>query len=90
MEPLNNPLAKLTLLFLNFILPMMNDFNKLFQADETRISFLLPEMNRLLRKHLVKFVSMRLVKPWMNGKSRTNWLSISQDTCSVSAYHIQS
>ena len=32
------------------------------QADETKIGCLAPEMNRLLRKLLVKFVRMRHVK----------------------------
>ena len=44
-EWLNHPQTKqLNLLFLNFILFAMNDFNKLFQADEMCISYLLPEI----------------------------------------------
>jgi len=39
-ERLNDPLTKLSPLFPNFILSAMNDSNKLFQADEMRISYL--------------------------------------------------
>ncbi|KAK2176476.1 hypothetical protein NP493_662g01031 [Ridgeia piscesae] len=37
------------------------DFNKLFQADETKVGALLPDMDRLLRK-LMKFVTLRLLR----------------------------
>ena len=40
----------------------MNDFNELFQVDETRASYLLPEMTCLLRKLMVRFVQMKQVK----------------------------
>lgn len=33
-----------------------------FQADETKVGVLLPEMDRLLRKLMVKFVPLRLVR----------------------------
>ena len=57
-----DPLNKLLLLFLNFIPPAINDFNKLFQTDEASISYLLPDMPLLLRKLMVKFVLMKHVK----------------------------
>jgi len=41
-------------IFLNCILPAMNDFNKLFQADVSRISYLLPEVTRILLKLIKK------------------------------------
>ena len=62
MQRLKDPLTKLTLIFLNFILPVMNDFNKLFQANETGISYLLPERTSLLCMLAVKFVQMKHVK----------------------------
>ena len=40
----------------------MNEFNTAFQADECSIGLLLPEMNRLLRKFLAKFVKMGIIK----------------------------
>ncbi|KAK2179183.1 hypothetical protein NP493_505g03034 [Ridgeia piscesae] len=45
------PTTKLTLLFLGFILP----------ADDTKVGALLPEMDRMLRKLMVKFVPLRLI-----------------------------
>ena len=33
-----------------------------FQADETKVGVLIPEMDRLLRKLMVKFVPLRLVR----------------------------
>ena len=59
MEWLNDPQTKL---FLNCILPAMNHFCKLFQADETRISYLLPDMPSLLPKLTAKFIQMKHVK----------------------------
>ncbi|KAK2157424.1 hypothetical protein NP493_1878g00021 [Ridgeia piscesae] len=56
------PTTKLTLLFLGFILPVLMDFNKLYQADETKVGALLPEMDCLLRKLTVKFVPLCLIR----------------------------
>ena len=61
-ERLEDSLTKLTLLFLQHILPVLNDFNKVFQADETKVGLLLPETDRLLRKFLGKFVQLQHVK----------------------------
>ena len=63
---LHDPLTELVLRFLKFILPQMNSFNTLFQSDQCIIGDLLPEMDRLLRAFLVKFVQMRYVKSCEN------------------------
>lgn len=42
--------------FLSFIMQPLNDFNTMFQADESSIGYLQDEMNVLLRKLLEKFV----------------------------------
>ena len=34
----------------------------MLQADETKVASLLPEMDRLLRKLLVKFIPLRLIR----------------------------
>ncbi|KAM9393166.1 general transcription factor II-I repeat domain-containing protein 2-like [Pholidichthys leucotaenia] len=59
---LHDPLTELLLLFMKFILPIINNFNTIFQADENKIGSLLPEMDHLLRKLLVKFDQMKYVK----------------------------
>ena len=61
-DRLKESVTKLTLLFLQHILPVLNAFNTVFQADETKIGALLPEMDQLLRKLLVKFIQMKHVK----------------------------
>ncbi|GFO50275.1 connexin 27.5, partial [Plakobranchus ocellatus] len=61
-ERLQDPMTELVLRFMKYILPIINNFNTVFQADETKIGCLLPEMDRLLRKFLIKFVQMRHVK----------------------------
>lgn len=59
---LQDPLTLLTLHFLDFILPQINQFNVLFQTEDCMIGDLLPEMERLLGKLLAKFVRMENVK----------------------------
>ncbi|KAK2187492.1 hypothetical protein NP493_163g01049 [Ridgeia piscesae] len=49
-------------MFLAFILEPLNQFNTIFQTDATQIAILLPEMNRLLRVFMAKFVTMRAIK----------------------------
>ena len=62
-QHLNNPEMKLYFKFLEFILVPLNEFNTVFQASDTKIGHLIPEMNRLLRKFLAKFVTMAEIKP---------------------------
>ncbi|XP_070213054.1 uncharacterized protein [Littorina saxatilis] len=61
-ERLQDPLSELTLLFFQFILPVLNAFNTVFQSDETKIGALKEEMVRLLRLLIVKFVQMKYVR----------------------------
>ena len=61
-DRLKEPVTKLTLLFLQHILSVLNAFSTVFQADETKIGALLREMDRLLRKLLVQFIQMKHVK----------------------------
>ena len=49
--------------FLSFILEPLNAFNTIFQTDATQIAILIPDMNRLLRLLMAKFVLMRVIKP---------------------------
>ena len=49
-------------MFLSFILEPLNAFNTIFQTDATQIAILIPEMNRLLRLFMAKFVLMRVIK----------------------------
>ena len=49
-------------MFLCFILEPLNAFNTIFQTDATQIAILIPEMNRLLRLFMAKFVLMRVIK----------------------------
>ena len=65
-DRLQDPLTELVLNFLQYILPYMNKFNILFQAEQCMIGALLPEMDRLLRAFLVKFVQMSHVKSCHN------------------------
>ena len=59
---LDNPEMKLYFHFLHFILAPLNEFNTLFQSDETLVGMLVPEMKMLTHKMLSKFVSMEAVK----------------------------
>ena len=52
----------MTLLFLQYALPFLNEFNRLFQNEESKVGVLIPEMDRLLRKLLVKFVQLRHIR----------------------------
>ncbi|CAC5413355.1 KCNT1 [Mytilus coruscus] len=47
--------------FLDFILPVLNDFNVMFQAGESMVGFLHTEMVRLLRKLMARFVSIKVI-----------------------------
>ena len=58
-ELLKSPLTQLTLRFLHFVLPLLNEFNKLFQTDKSQIGGMMEEMDRLLKKYLLKFVEMK-------------------------------
>ncbi|XP_041358913.1 uncharacterized protein LOC121375499 isoform X2 [Gigantopelta aegis] len=53
---------QLYFLFLEFILPPLNEFNTTFQADEVKVCFLYQEMEQLLRKYLAKFVTVAVIK----------------------------
>ncbi|GFO06007.1 connexin 27.5 [Plakobranchus ocellatus] len=55
-------MTELVLRFMQYILPIINNFNTVFQTDEAKIGCVLPEMDRLLGKFLIKFVQMRHVK----------------------------
>ena len=48
--------------FLSFILQPLNVFNMLFQTDARQIALLMPEMTRLLRLFMAKFIKMRTIK----------------------------
>ena len=48
--------------FLEFVLPILNDFNTTFQAGEAMIGHLHTEMIRLLRKLMGLFVTPRVIK----------------------------
>ena len=70
-------------MFLSFILEPLNAFNTIFQTDATQIAILIPEMNRLLRLFMAKFVLMRVIKSatdltglysWMTTSSLLAWL----------------
>ncbi|XP_056003345.1 uncharacterized protein LOC125662754 isoform X2 [Ostrea edulis] len=47
--------------FLEFVLPILNDFNVMFQAGESMVGFLHTEMVRLLHKLLGKFVTTKTI-----------------------------
>ncbi|CAC5396617.1 unnamed protein product [Mytilus coruscus] len=47
--------------FLDFNLPVLNDFNVMFQAGESIVGFLHTEMVRLLRKLMARFVSTKVI-----------------------------
>ena len=61
-EFLKSPLTQLTMRFLHFVLQLLNEFNKLFQTDESQIGGMMEEMDRLLKKFLLKSVEMKYVK----------------------------
>ncbi len=65
-DRLHDPLTELVLNFLKFVLPQVNKFNTIFQSDRCVIGDLLPEMDRVLRAFLVKFVQMEHVKACKN------------------------
>ena len=62
-DRLKEAVTKLTLLQVLAPHPVcLNAFNTVFQTDETKTGALLPEMDRLLKKLLVKFICMKPVK----------------------------
>ncbi|XP_060763680.1 uncharacterized protein LOC132872704 [Neoarius graeffei] len=65
-DRLQEPLTELILLFLQYILPVLNQFNILFQGEDCMVVSLLPEMDRLLRKFAVKFLELKHVKSCRN------------------------
>ena len=67
-DRLHDPMTSLILNFLAFILPHINRFKVIFQTEQCVIGDLLPEMDRLLRTFIVKFVQMRCVKSYLNLK----------------------
>ena len=67
-DRLHDPMTSLILNFLAFILPHINRFNVIFQTEQCMIGDWLPEMDRLLRTFIVKFVHMRCVKSCLNLK----------------------
>ncbi|XP_048727243.1 uncharacterized protein LOC125645643 [Ostrea edulis] len=66
--------------FLSFIMQPLNDFNTVFQADESRIGYLQDEMNMLLRNFLGKFVRAKVIQtskdfisiPFKDSKNQLN------------------
>ena len=69
-EKLSKPLTKITLLFLQFVLPILNEFNRLFQNEESKVGVLIPEMDRLERQFLIKFVLARHIRDVVDLRSR--------------------
>ena len=61
-EQFESTQVRLYFMFLSFILGPMNEFNTAFQTDECSIGLLIPEINRLLRKFMAKFVKMAVIK----------------------------
>lgn len=51
-ERLQDPQTKLALLFLQYVLPFLNAFNTIFQAEESKIGCIKGEMQRLLKLFL--------------------------------------
>ena len=41
---------------------LLNEFNRLFQNEESNVSVLIPEMDRTLRKFLINFVLARHIR----------------------------
>jgi hypothetical protein len=59
---LSNPEMHLYFQFISFILQPLNDFNTMFQADESRICYLKEEITTLLRKFMGKFVKAKVIQ----------------------------
>lgn len=59
---LSNPEMRLYFNFISFILQPLNDFNTMFQADESRIGYLKDEITILLRKFMGKFVKAKVIQ----------------------------
>lgn len=62
---LSNPEMRLYFNFISFILQPLNDFNSLFQTDESRIGYLKDEISQitiLLRKFMGKFVKAKVIQ----------------------------
>ncbi|XP_060772916.1 uncharacterized protein LOC132883380 [Neoarius graeffei] len=65
-ERLQEPLTELILLFLQYIMPVLKQFNILFQGEDCMVGSLLPKMYRLLWKFSVKFLELKHVKSCRN------------------------
>ena len=52
----------MTLLFLQYVLPFLNEFNRLFQNQDSKVGILIQEMDQLLRKLRGKFVQIRHIR----------------------------
>lgn len=56
LKTLTNPVTEIFLEFLNYILPIINQLNRLFQSESAQIQNLLPEVKRLVSVILASFV----------------------------------
>ena len=59
---LSNPEMHLYFHFISFILQPLNDFNTMFQADESKIGYLKDEITFFLRKIMGKFVKAKIIQ----------------------------
>ena len=59
---LSNPEMHLYLHFISFILQPLNDFNTMFQADESKIGYLKDEITFLLRKFMGNVVKAKIIQ----------------------------
>ena len=67
---------KLYFKFLEFILVPLNEVNTVFQASDTQIGHLIPEMNRLLQKFLAKFMTMAEIKPKVADLTKVDYTNV--------------
>ncbi|CAG2213636.1 unnamed protein product [Mytilus edulis] len=65
--------------FLEFVMPILNDFNVMFQAGESMIGYLHTEMVRLLRKMMGKFVTTQY--------SQTSQSTVREFYCTMTETH---
>lgn len=71
LDHLNEPLTKLTFLFLSYVLPLLKEFNRVLSNPNlvktpivffTKFELLILETNHLFKKVLYKFVQLKYVK----------------------------
>ena len=67
---LQNPLFKPILLFLSFILPSMDRFNRMFQKSDENTSQLYDEMSRLTRLYASNFLKRVVISAVHDDISR--------------------